>query len=142
MSILRIEINSVKSVKKFALEIPIEQGLYAIAGANGIGKSTIMALLAVPFRPALLKTLFDGCRVGASATYSYEGKVDSYVKQEYTWLINGGGKKDIWLDGFIEGSIIHGTRFTDATLKCLELSGKVKNEHLVEADDFINDNFN
>lgn len=141
MSNLKVEIQNIKSIKAFTLEIPIDQGLYAVAGTNGVGKSTIMALLAVPFRPVLLKTLFGSCSVGSSATYTHEGKSDSWVKQEDNWIVNDGGKKVVWIDGFIEGSVIHGTRFTDGTLNTLKLSEKVENEHLVDADDFINENF-
>ena len=54
--------------------------------------------------------------------------------------LKGGGKK--LNDGFIEGSIIHGTRFSDSTMASLRLSENVQAHHLVDADDFINDNFN
>ena len=101
-----------------------------------------MALLAVPFRPALLKTLFGRTPSGSKAIYSHEGKVDTWAKNDNSWVINNGDKKNIWIDGFIEGSVIHGTRFADANLKTLERSESVKDEHLVDADDFINDSFN
>lgn len=141
MPYLKMEINNIKKIGDFSLVLPIEQGLYAIAGTNGIGKSTIMALLWVLFRPALLKSLFDNCPAGSSVSYSYGGKFDQWKRNDGLWIINGGEKKNIWIDGFIEGSVIHGTRFTDGTLKTLTLSGKVKNEDLVDADDFINENF-
>jgi energy-coupling factor transporter ATP-binding protein EcfA2 len=141
MSKLTVNIQNIKSIKDFSIEIPIEQGLYAIAGTNGVGKSTLMALLAIPFRPALLKTLFDSCSIGSRSTYSYDGKRDSWLKKSEGWVLDGQGKKEVWIDGFIEGSIIHGTRFTDSTLKTLQLSDTVNDEHLVDADDFINENF-
>ncbi|WP_405279545.1 AAA family ATPase [Cobetia sp. Ld8] len=144
MEFLKVEIENVKSIKNFSLEIPIEQGLYAIAGTNGVGKSTIMALLAVPFRPALLNDLFGRCGNTSKVNYFYEGKSDYWEKEEAgaRWKVKGKSSKDIRIDGFIEGSIIHGTRFSDSTLESLQLSDSVSEEHLVDADDFINTNFN
>lgn len=136
---LKIEINNVKSIKNFSLEIPVEQGLHVIAGSNGIGKSSIMALLAVPFRPAVLWTIFNNTKEESSVSYEYDGKKDIWNKKDGKWLHEDGKWAKIKLDGFIEGSVIHGTRFTDK--KVLELSEKVKSEHLVDADSFINDNF-
>lgn len=141
MSILTVEIHGIKNIKDFKLSIPIEQGLYAIAGSNGIGKSTIMALLAVPFRTSILSTIFNSCSSNSSVKYSYEGKNDAWIKNEKKWLLDG-RKQTIRIDGFIEGSVIHGTRFTDANEKILEISEKVKDEHLIDADSFINENFN
>ncbi|WP_417534755.1 AAA family ATPase [Marinobacterium stanieri] len=139
---LKIEIENIKSIKSFSLEIPIEQGLYAIAGTNGVGKSTIMALLAIPFRPALLSDLFGNCGHDSKINYFYSGKEDHWEKNESRWQIKGKPAKEIKIDGFIEGSIIHGTRFSDSTLESLKLSDKVRDEHLVDADEFINENFN
>ena len=136
---LKIEINNVKSIKNFSLEIPVEQGLHVIAGSNGIGKSSIMALLAVPFRPTVLWTIFNNTKEESSVSYEYDGKKDVWNKKDGKWLLEDGKWAKIKLDGFIEGSVIHGTRFTDK--KVLELSEKVKSEHLVDADSFINDNF-
>jgi hypothetical protein len=142
LSTLKVDIKNIKSVKNFTLEIPIEQGLYAIAGINGIGKSTLMALLAIPFRPALLNDLFNSCGANSAVSYFYEGKEDHWEMIDGHWKTKGKHKKDIRIDGFIEGSIIHGTRFSDSTLASLKLSDKVKDEHLVDADDFINNHFN
>lgn len=139
---LKIEIENIKSIKKFSLEIPIEQGLYAIAGTNGVGKSTIMALLAIPFRPALLSDLFGNCGKDSKVDYYYTGKEDHWEKNGPRWQIAGKPSKEIKIDGFIEGSIIHGTRFSDSTLESLQLSDDVRDEHLVDADEFINENFN
>lgn len=138
MGSLTINIDNVKSIKKFLLSIKIEQGLHAISGSNGIGKSTIMTLLSVPFRPTLLNTIFSRSIEGATVSYEIDGNIDIYRRNEKQWLIP---KRKIHIDGFIEGSVIYGTRFSDSTLKSLDLSDKVLDEHLVDADDFINSNF-
>ena len=140
MSMLKIDIMNIKSIKNFSLEIPIEQGLHVISGANGIGKSTIMALLAVPFRPSVLWTIFSNTKSDGSVSYSYKDNVDKWIKKKDKWVLEGKKRQSIIIDGFIEGSIIHGTRFTDGNV--LKLSEKIEDEHLVDADEFINENFN
>ncbi|RBP75288.1 putative AbiEii toxin of type IV toxin-antitoxin system [Shewanella putrefaciens] len=140
MSELKVKIKNLKNIKDFSLTIPIEQGLHVIAGSNGIGKSTIMGLLAAPFRSSVLSTIFNHANTDSSVEYSYEDKTDLWIREEGKWRIQGKSNKSIRIDGFIEGSIIHGTRFTDSNV--LELSKNVKDEHLVPADDFINENFN
>lgn len=140
MSSLKIEIKNVKSIKSFTLEIPIEQGLHVIAGANGIGKSTIMALLAVPFMPAVLWSIFNNANNNSQVSYTYDGKSDVWIVNDQRWMLSERKKQDVRIDGFIEGSVIHGTRFSDANV--LEISEFVTAEHLVDADDFINRNFN
>jgi energy-coupling factor transporter ATP-binding protein EcfA2 len=139
MAHLTLNIKNVKSIKKFQLSIKIEQGLHAISGSNGIGKSTIMTLLSVPFRPTLLNTIFSRSVIGASVTYEIDGKLDEYTKGIKQWCIPQ--NRVINIDGFIEGSVIYGTRFSDSTVKSLDLSDKVLDEHLVDADNFINYNF-
>ncbi|MBJ6886015.1 AAA family ATPase [Vibrio cholerae] len=140
MSNFKVSIKNLKNIKNFSLEIPVKQGLHVIAGSNGIGKSTIMGLLAEPFRPSVLWTIFSHSNVDSSVEYSYEGKTDLWTRKQNKWHLEGKKSKSIRIDGFIEGSVIHGTRFTDSNV--LELSEKVGEEHLVDADEFINDNFN
>lgn len=140
MSELKVKIKNLKNIKDFSLAIPIEQGLHVIAGSNGIGKSTIMGLLAEPFRPSVLWTIFNHANTDSSVEYTYEDKCDLWERVGDKWEVQGKKNQSIRIDGFIEGSIIHGTRFADSNV--LELSKSVKDEHLVPADDFINENFN
>ena len=142
MSNLKVKVKNIKSIKDFTLEIPIEQGLYAIAGTNGIGKSTLMALLATPFRPALLNDLFSSCGSASELSYFYENKEDHWEVKNQKWRTKHTRQRNIKIDGFIEGSIIHGTRFSDSTLESLKLSDNVQDDHLIDADDFINIHFN
>lgn len=135
---LTLKVNRVKSIKEFSLTIMINQGVHAISGTNGIGKSTIMSLLAVPFRPALLNHIFYRGQPNSTIEYELDGVVDTYIKKEGKWIIP---TKKISIDGFIEGSVIYGTRFSDSTLKSLELSDNVSETDLVDADEFINWNF-
>src|SRR5690606_17805183 len=126
MSELKVTIKNLKNIKNFSLEIPIKQGLHVIAGSNGIGKSTIMGLLAEPFRPSVLWTIFSHANTESSVEYSYDDKTDLWIRKNDKWELQGKKSKSINLDGFIEGSVIHGTRFTDSNV--LELSKNVNDE--------------
>ena len=42
---LNIKIEQLKNINNIELNLPIETGLYAITGANGTGKSTIMTVI-------------------------------------------------------------------------------------------------
>ena len=42
---LNIKIEQLKNINTIELNLPIETGLYAITGANGTGKSTIMTVI-------------------------------------------------------------------------------------------------
>ena len=44
-NILKIKIERLKNINAIELNLPIEKGLYAITGANGTGKSTIMTVI-------------------------------------------------------------------------------------------------
>lgn len=123
MSKLTVSIKNLKNIKNFSLEIPIEQGLHVIAGSNGIGKSTIMGLLAEPFMPSVLWTIFSNANSDSAVEYSYEGNTDVWAREEGRWELQGKKNKSIRIDGFIEGSVIHGTRFTDSNV--LKLSENV-----------------
>lgn len=85
MSNLKVSIKNLKNIKNFSLEIPIEQGLHVIAGSNGIGKSTIMGLLAEPFMPSVLWTIFSNANSDSAVEYSYEGNTDVWARDEGRW---------------------------------------------------------
>ena len=91
--LLKVEIIKIKSIRNFTLDIPIEQGLHAIAGTNGIGKSTIMALLAIPFRPALLNDLFKNSASDCSIKYEFEDNSDIWTQNSGRWKTQRGRQK-------------------------------------------------
>ena len=43
MSNLQLVIHDIKGIKNGIIEVPIENGVYALVGNNGVGKSTIMS---------------------------------------------------------------------------------------------------
>lgn len=52
---LNVKIENIKNIKFIELNLPIKKGLYAITGANGTGKSTIMTVVSKVIR----KSAFD-----------------------------------------------------------------------------------
>ncbi len=53
MSTLKIKVNNIRNIKKADIELPFDKGMYALVGANGCGKSTLMLLLSL-----VIKTTF------------------------------------------------------------------------------------
>ena len=76
---LNIKIEQLKNINTIELNLPIETGLYAITGANGTGKSTIMTVISKVVRNSAFnvfntsvkiyrtKKLNNGSRVTGSA---------------------------------------------------------------------------
>ncbi len=140
MSNLKLTINKIKCVEHLEMEFPIEKGLFAIAGENGTGKTTILACAARAIYTGMnLKDYFGPCEAGASISYEYEGATRTHSFDGSSWQstsVNG----DLKLKGFYEGSLIFGTRFRDASYSKLKGAQFVDKEKLIVADDFIRTN--
>ena len=113
---LKITIHKIKSIQNGILNLPMENGLYAIVGNNGTGKSTIMYSMAQLINKNSL----------------YEFKInarddDSFLEFEYNGRINHWNIKrsssnnnkiympipedQIRINGMYEGSLFFGFRF-------------------------------
>ena len=110
---LNIKIEQLKNINNIELNLPIETGLYAITGANGTGKSTIMTVISKVVRNSAFNVFQPhDYSSNSKITISYDGKENSWKKSS-----RGGScsKTDIIsLKGFYESSIIHVMRFIDA----------------------------
>ncbi len=137
MKTLKLTIKNIKTFRNFEIEICLERGLYAVTGTNGVGKSTVMSILSQPFQPNVLKQLFDREKNDDSEVIiEYDGGINkSYVENDLWKTVHSG--KTINIRGFHEGSVIHGTRFTDANHTAIKNATNVTNTDLVEADDFV-----
>lgn len=133
----KLEVKNIKSFENFTIEISLEKGLYAITGTNGVGKSTLMTLLAKPFLPTILETHFSKSAAEKSEVhYKLDNceEINTYKNSKWdSEKING----EIKLRGFYEGSVIHGTRFSDANLAAIKHSQDVSPNDLADADDFV-----
>lgn len=138
MSELSISIHNIKGIGHGEINIPIKNGLYAIVGGNGVGKSTIMLCISQLIGKYNLSILKEN----DYADDSYiEFKVDNRVDKWY--CENGYWRSDnhpnlIGFNGTYEGSLFYGSRFKDSKIVDEQLlEGKIKQEHIVAADSYI-----
>lgn len=140
---LKITIHKVKSIQHAVLELPIENGVYAIIGNNGTGKSTIIYTMAQLMNSKSLISF--GVDIG-------EG--DSYVEFVYKGVTNRWNIKaserhpnkvympipenQIRINGMYEGSLFFGFRFKNYDkVKELLNSSAITDDMLLKADDYI-----
>ena len=139
MKKLRVEIKSLKNFQYVAMELPMEKGLYAITGANGTGKSTIMRAIAkLVQRSAYNKFQHQDYNSDTLIKLEYDGVVNQWKRENGTWKCDS--EKPISIQGFYEGSIIHGTRFCDANYGAILKAEGVKKSDLIDADDYLKEN--
>ena len=106
---LNIKIEQLKNINNIELNLPIETGLYAITGANGTGKSTIMTVISKVVRNSAFNVFQPhDYSSNSKITISYDGKENSWTKASRGWSCSS--TDIISLKGFYEGSIIHGMR--------------------------------
>ena len=125
MKILQFEIKKVKGIHSANLEIPLENGIYALVGGNGCGKSTILQSLAQLIRPTnALWALKTNDFSPDSCVNFHVGNEDDkwHVKDKYSWINSffpknrqPGVYNNIAINGMYEGSLFVGTRFQDST---------------------------
>ena len=117
---LTVTINKIRGINHAQITLPIERGVYAIAGENGSGKSTIIACAACAFFKFPPETFFGKLEKDSSVVFEMEGNVFKYSQNE-----NGNWNKrrvsgnissynDV-LKGFFEGSLNFGNRFRDVS---------------------------
>lgn len=155
MSVLRLELENIKNIKKGIFEIPLEKGLYAITGTNGSGKSTIincLGRLVVDF--SLYSMSYIEPDESPKFSFSYNDNIDTYQlveektydkkhkieKTTHRWkLINLEPK--VTFNGLFEGSFFYGKRFKDSA-KINDFIEMNKNSlpNLLPLDDYIGNN--
>ncbi|MBN8696957.1 MAG: AAA family ATPase [Bacteroidetes bacterium] len=135
---LKIGIEGIRGIKSLNLELNLKPGIYAITGKNASGKSTLIASLASIFYRKILLTYFQNSPSNAKIEYELEGNkmLASKNSEQKKWDFNG----DLMLNGFYEGSIIHGNRFRDTNYSALYEAARVQKHHLTPAENFIKDN--
>ena len=138
MSNLVMNIHNIKGIVNGSIEMPIENGIYAIVGNNGCGKSTIiscMAQLLSKHNLGLLKP--EDYDSTSYVEFLYQGKKDKWFCENSFW------KSTIFpntlqFNGTYEGSLFYGMRFRDSkNVDELMEEGKIKDEYIVEADTYI-----
>lgn len=136
---LDFKIHNIKNIKSLNFDIPLEKGLYGITGTNGCGKSTIMLALSQLVRKTSLKKLSKlDYNKDSYVKFFFDGKEDFYYyDNDYSkWQVKG-HPPVLHFDGFYEGSIFYGTRFTDSA-KAETIMEDIKNsKDIFDADSFI-----
>lgn len=139
MSDLKISIKNLKNIDNFEMSLPIEKGLYALTGVNGTGKSTIMRVISKLVQSsAYNKFQSQDYNANTRIILEYEGEKNEWRKGTKDWICNTSDY--IKIRGFYEGSIIHGTRFSDANYESLLKAENVDNTMLVDADKYVKEN--
>lgn len=134
---LDIELKNIRGIKTLEVSLNLKPGIYAITGKNASGKSSLIASLSAIFYRRILSSYFQNTPRESYIKYHLEG--DSMIAKkldETKWDFDG----DLMLNGFYEGSIIHGNRFRDANYGALYRANKVKRENLTPAEDFVKEN--
>lgn len=134
---LDIEIDHLRSIKKIKFELNLEPGLYAITGRNACGKSTVMAGLAsIFYRDIARNYFFNATTDETKLEFKLEDDALIVTPDKPKWRYQF-SKNKMKLNGFYEGSIIHGNRFRDANTRALFEATKVKEDSLLKSDDFV-----
>ena len=117
---LTVTINKIRGVHHAQITLPIEKGVYAIAGENGSGKSTIIACAACAFYKFPPEKFFGRLEKDSSVLFEIEGNVFKYSQDpKGNWSkrrVSGNvASYDDVLKGFFEGSLNFGNRFRDVS---------------------------
>ena len=136
-NILDIEISEIRGIKSLKVSLNLKPGIYAITGKNASGKSSLIASLSAIFYRRILSSYFQNTKSNTFIKYNIDGETMVAKKINDTrWEFDG----NLMLNGFYEGSIIHGNRFRDANYGALYKASKVKRENLTPAESFVKEN--
>lgn len=138
MSNLQMKIHKIKGIPNGLINLPIENGVYAIVGNNGTGKSTIMSCLAQlvsRHNLGLLKKQ-DYCDE-SYVSFTYNARTDRWYCENGFWQSDT-FPDSIKLNGTYEGSLFYGMRFIDSkNVDELVAEGKILDDEIVDADTYI-----
>jgi predicted ATPase len=138
---LTMTIHGIKGIEHGIIEIPIDNGLYAIVGNNGTGKSTIMSCLSqLISRNGLKWSLKQKDYSDASyVEFAFNGRQNMWKNKSGCWnAAQTQTPEIIHFNGTYEGSLFYGSRFNDSkAVDDLLAAGAIPDYDIVDADDFI-----
>lgn len=140
---LKMTIHKIKSIEHAVLELPMRNGVHAIVGNNGTGKSTVIYSFAQLISRGSLASFGIDVRDGDSyVEFEYKNRKNRWkVKQdrfnpEKVFLVQPYGQ--IRINGMYEGSLFFGFRFKHyEKVKNILLSGEITDDILSDADEYI-----
>jgi predicted ATPase len=136
-------IHGIKGIEHGTIEIPIENGLYAIVGNNGTGKSTIMSCFSQLINSNGLngflreKDYSDGV---SYVEFIFDGKVNRWIHKHDDWVLSPkiSSTEIVRFNGTYEGSLFYGSRFNDSKkVDNLLYQGKINDADIIDADAFV-----
>lgn len=138
MQSLHMVIHNIKNIKHAVIEVPIKNGLFAIVGNNGSGKSTIISCLAqVISRHNLGLLRKEDFSNDSYVEFIYSGNKDHWYCQNGFWKADS-YPNTLRYNGTYEGSLFYGMRFKDSkNVDQLMENGEIKNDDIVDADEYI-----
>lgn len=132
-------INKIKSIDNLEIDLPIENGLYAITGQNGSGKSTVVTCASSVFFNMRMNDYFGLTAADASINFQLNNATRGWKKlPDGRWRKISNGIMNI--KGFYEGSIIFGNRFRNTTYELLKRLDRIDDSILKPAPEFIREN--
>lgn len=140
---LKITIHKIKSIQNGILNLPMENGLYAIVGNNGTGKSTIIYSMAQLInRKSLSEFKINSRDDDSFVEFEYNGRINRWNikrdRKDKNEIYVPIPKDQIRIKGMYEGSIFLGFRFQNAEkVRQLIYDEKIPENMLTEADSYI-----
>ncbi|MBD2566716.1 ATP-dependent nuclease [Anabaena lutea] len=135
---IELEIKNLRNIKQFSIKLPFEEGVYAITGENGVGKSTIFSALSQLVSKNALRTLFKVIGdENSEITFKFNGKENTWIKKSGRWKPSHQKDEGIIFHGFFEGSFMFGSRFSDVNRLIWNRDYPVKEFELRDANIFI-----
>lgn len=138
---LKVTIHKIKGIKHAEIVLPIEKGLYAIAGENGSGKSTIIACAACAFFKFPVEQFFGETETDSHIKFELGDNIFmfQYDKEKNNWCKKrvAGHNNDYTkiLKGFFEGSLNFGNRFRDVSWWKIPSQADIKSYHKEKTSD-------
>ena len=139
---LKTTISNIKNITSCEFSLPIEKGIYCLAGANGCGKSTVLSCVAQCLFKTSLRQLNEydyGSDSSVAFSFGTESTVWRPEKTGY-WSELSTGDDCIRFNGMYEGSLFYGTRFADSLIvDDLVKNSKINITDIVDADIYVKD---
>lgn len=133
MNGIKMKIFKVKNIEEFEFVIPNFNGLYALTGENGSGKSTVISCAAAAFYVPSFNDYYGKPRLGAKIEFEFNNRKRCIFEKDGEWKFNG----SLGITGFYEGSIVFGNRFKDIDYSLLSKLSTITENDLESASNFV-----
>lgn len=112
---LKTRIYGIKNIEYCEFVIPVEKGIYCLAGTNGCGKSTVLSCVAQAVFSSSLQNLSElDYGTNSKVEFEYNGHLTTWENKNNAWSTNCKKLNRIHFNGIYEGSLFYGTRFDDS----------------------------